>query len=204
MKISDINIEFAHVEFDGSRFDERIVAESARIATQLVTRYEKKGLTCCTCILIDDKNVGRIATRSLQKFLDFVGRHITRVDYICYEGQLPRYLDCIFENIKEQKRDFVAGKVYSYSHRHDKIACSHDIAIWHLMRLGFINNIDASTLFPVSALQGFGRPQAPFIAKRVISILSNIHRQHEEKAVHDILRFSKEPGITNKIERIYF
>jgi hypothetical protein len=199
---ADINLEFAHVEFK-SRFDKEQVLASVRIAQDLLTRFNNEGLTCSISILIDDKHAEhRLTIGDVAPFLAFLSQHITRIDYICYESRLTDYKEEMFSFLIEEHRDRIRQKVLDYEAKHGKIACSQDIAIWHLMRLGYILG-DANTIVPVGALMR-GSQLPPFQAQRLISILGENDREPEEIAKADILRFSRDGSVLSRIERIYF
>ena len=199
---SNINIEFADVEFK-TEFDKGQVLASARIARDLVSVLTGEGHTCSVCILIDDKHAGRrLKISDVAPFLTYVSQHMPRIDYICYESRLTEYKEDMFQCVLPNYRDRVQQKVLGYEDRHGRIACSHDIAIWHLMRLGYIMD-DATTLVPVGAFMG-RMSLPPFHADRLISVLSETDRTPEQQAQDDILKFCYDDSIASKINRVYF
>ncbi len=202
MEKSDINLEFAHVEFN-TQFDKRQVLASAMIAQRLLTDFTKRGLICSVCVLIDDKHAGRKLTNSdIAPFLSYISEHVSRIDYICYESKLTEYKEEMFDCLMPDYKQKVRHKVLNYEEKNGRIACSHDIAIWHLMRLGYILG-DATTLLPVGAVRHhFSFP--PFHAKRVVSVLSKTDSDPERSAESDILKFCYDKSILHQIERIYF
>lgn len=205
LPVSDFNLEFAHVAIEGGRrFDENEVRKSADIAAKELAALEKKGATCAVCILIDDKHVrARLTYREMTAFRDVVISCFPRVDYMFFEKNLPKFKEQIFPNIREDKRDKVEASLWRYQKTHRGLGCSHDIAIWHMMRLGMINGIDAAMLPPV----GWGKarsPAPPFVAKNIVSVLSKKDEPFEKKAVEDILRHCEDSTAIDNIRRVYY
>ena len=72
-----------------------------------------------------------------------------------------------------------------------------------MIRLGLINDIDAATLPPV----GWGVRQGntpPFVARRIISVLSQKDEAPEQRAYEDILRHCIDQTAVKNIKRIYY
>lgn len=203
--VSDFNLEFAHVALEGGRrFDEDEVRKSAEIAVKELAVINEKGATCAVCILIDDKHVrARLTYREMTAFRDVVMSCFPRVDYIFFEKNLRKFEEQIFPNIREDKRDKVEAAMWRYQKTHRRLGCSHDIVIWHMMRLGMINGIDAAMLPPV----GWGSarsPAPPFVAKKIVSILSKKDEVFEKKAFDDILRHCEDSRSVQNIRRVYY
>jgi len=203
--VSDYNLEFAHIALEGgTRFDEGEVKKSAGLAAKELAAIEKRGATCSVCILIDDKHVSaRLTYRDMAAFRDVVISCFPRVDYIFFEKNLPKFKEQIFPNIKEERRDNVEADLWRYQKKHRRLGCSHDIAIWHLMRFGLINSIDAAMLPPV----GWGEansPVPPFVAKHIVSVLSKKDEEFEKRAVEDILKHCANPNLISSIRRVYY
>jgi hypothetical protein len=202
--ISDYNLEFAHVMLTERSFNKDEVVKSAELAKREFERIKKGGSTCTVCILIDDKHVKRkLSYKHIPAFRDFVTQHFPRVDYICFEKDLPKYKEKIFGKLRPESKDHVEAEIWRYQKKHRKLACSHDIAIWHMIRLGLINDIDAATLPPV----GWGVRQGntpPFVARRIISVLSQKDEAPEQRAYEDILRHCIDQTAVKNIKRIYY
>ena len=202
MEMGDVNLEFAHVSFACDEFNHEQVTRSARLALKLLNRYRQEGLACSMSILIDDKHVRkRLTTAEVRPFLRIASRHVRQIDYICFEKRLPRYKNHLLRQIRPEKRAHVAEEMLRYRKRHGRIGCSHDIAIWHLMRLGLIQGADVGTVVPVGALQA---ASPPFVARRAVSVLCASDKEPEDRAIHDILRHCIDDGVLGRIERIYF
>jgi hypothetical protein len=203
--VSDFNLEFAHVALEGGRrFDESEIKKSAEIALKELSTIEAQGAVCAVCILIDDKHVNaRLTYRDMAGFRDAVISCFPRVDYIFFEKNLPKFKEQIFPNIRENMRDKVEASLWRYQKAHRRLGCSHDIAIWHMMRLGLINEIDAAMMPSV----GWGQsrsPVPPFVARNVVSILSEKDQPFEKRAMDDILRFCTDTAAIRKIRTIYY
>ena len=203
-RISDYNLEFAHVALEGRSFNKDEVKKSAQLALKEYQRIETAGASCAVCILIDDKHVkAKVTYKDIPAFRDFVISHFPRVDYICFEKNLPRYKEQIFSSLRPDRRDHVEAEIWRYQRKHRQLGCSHDIAIWHLIRLGLINNIDAAIL----PLVGWGNSRGsapPFVARNLISILSEKDSAFEKKACEDILDYCVESKSISNIKRIYY
>lgn len=200
MKKLDINIEFAHVSFN-KHYDKKQVYLSAEIAKRLLEKFNEQNLVCSTSILIDDKHTNeKLNVEDVTPFIDYASQNID-IDYICYESHLTNYKKEMFKCILENRVEKIQEKILSYEESHGKIACSHDIAIWHLMRLGYIRAV-ASTIVPVGACSE--RQIPPFPAEKVISILVKSDKKPEEQAEKEILRYCKEVDIIDRIKRIYY
>ena len=203
-KISDYNMEFAHVALEGRSFNKEEVKKSAALALKELKRIQTEGSTCAVCILIDDKHVkARVTYKDIPAFRDFVMEHFPRVDYICFEKNLPKYKEQIFPNLQRNKLDHVEAEIWRYQRKHRKLGCSHDIAIWHMIRLGLINNIDAAML-PLVGWGSSKRSVPPFVARKLISVLSEKDQAFERKADEDILRFCNDSKAISNITRIYY
>jgi hypothetical protein len=209
MITSDYSVEFAHVAFDEDyNFDEKIVIKSAKLAKRRLDALEKNGCSYTVCILIDDKHVKHGLTyKNVGKFLRFTREHIPRIDYICFEKRLEDYIDAVIDAVDSSYQDRVTGQIYRYRQKHRKLGCSHDIAVWHLMRLGIVNNIDNQTLVYVGSdlsQDGLQRRNPEFVSRNLISILSRSDRPQEERADKEILQYCSQLNVNSQIKRIYF
>lgn len=203
-EISDYNLEFAHVMLSGRTFDKDEVIKSAKLAKRELHRIKKLGASCAVCILIDDKHVKRKLTyKYIPDFRDFVLEQFPHVDYICFEKDLPRYKEKVFGKLRPETRDHVEAEIWRYQKKHRKLGCSHDIAIWHMIRLGLINDIDAATLPPVG--WGHRRGHTPsFVARHLISILSKKDESFERRAYDDVLQYCVDQKLISNIKRVYY
>jgi hypothetical protein len=200
---ADINIEFAHVEFDDDlTFDAESVIESAKIAKSQFDIYNAAGLTCSTCVLVDDKQTKlQLDVSAAAKLLGLISTEFW-VDYLCFESSLPFYRHQMLKLLPTEISRRVEGDMEFYIKRDGKIACSHDIAIWHLLRVGLIP-ATPRVIIPVGALlRGHERP--PFAAQRILSILKRPQLIPECKADEDVLHHVANNDLSIRIERIYY
>ena len=199
----DVSIEFAHVALTQSSFLQAEVETSAKYVNSVIERLDREDKSWSVCILIDNK-YNRLGIREIAPFLNFARKLVLRLDFICFEKALPRYKEALYEVLKPRVRDRIMGDIRRYSRKHKGIGCSHDIALWHLIRLGVINNLDGDTIVPVGVVDSGAHGAFTHISQRVVSILSERDRPFEEKAVDEILRYCIEPRILDRIERIFY
>lgn len=205
--IADLNIEFAHFEFSGaSGPGDDEVRQSSLLASAAIERCTAAGMSYSTCVLIDDKHVRRSLEYSdIVPLLRSISRVGPDVDYICFESRLSLYKYALFDLIKTEKRAKIREDFERYERRHGRLACSQDIAIWHMMRLGCIRNIDVQTLVPVGALHAVrGGVQPPFIASNVLSILHQRDSEPERRCETEILSHLEEPDLLGRIDREFY
>lgn len=194
----DVSIEFAHV--DVGSYDSSEVSRSGEVAARLASEFDVANESYSVSLLIDDKNSSERMTPNDVSLLILEASKWLQVDYVVFESRLAEYKLDLFENIKESHRVVVKKFVERYEMKSGRLACSHDIAIWHLMRLGKIA-ADAATVVPVGSRRG--RIAKPFFAKRVVSILKDEDHDPEEKALDDILRHCTDETIPARIHRYF-
>jgi hypothetical protein len=205
--IGHLNIEFAHFEFTGATGPgDESVRRSSLIASAAIQRCIATGMTYSTCVLIDDKHVRRSLEYSdIVPLLRSISRVGPDVDYICFESRLSLYKYALFDLIKAEQRTKIREDYERYERRHGRLACSQDIAIWHMMRLGCIMNIDVQTLVPVGALHAVREGvQTPFVASELLSILHERDREPERRCETEILSYLQEPGLLGRINREFY
>lgn len=203
-RVCDVNIEFAHVDFDRNHeFSKEQLQSSIDAAENIIKNEIFAGHSCTTCILVDDKQVSHppLSQESVLEFLNLATNQIP-VDYICFESNLPSYVDDLLEQVDEEHERLVRGKLEKYVHRTGRIGCSHDIAIWHLMRLGRIYP-EPRHVIPVTAILRSDSSSPPFFAKRVISVLSHVDEDAEIRARTEILQYCGDEVI-GQIESVYY
>ncbi len=206
---ADYNIEFAHVEFTrGCTFNEQTTYHSSTIAKMLIGKLAERGSSYSTSVLIDNKHVpNSLNVDCISRFFRITCSQL-KVNYVCYETSLSRYMDRVIHLLPAKPRKKVSDDVEHYLRIRGRIACSHDISIWHLMRLGYINDLDLDVIIPFDRFwEESSWP--PFKSKIAVSILSDELVEEEERSQKDILRHViipglPEPGLPDKIGRIYF
>jgi hypothetical protein len=190
----DVSIEFSHV--DVGLYDTSDVARSGEKASQIATLLTEQSKTFSVALLIDDKDSAHQITPNDVSLLIHEASKWLPVNYVVFESRLADYKLDLFECIEESHRVAIRKQVDRYEAKSGRLACSHDIAIWHLLRLGIIKP-DASTVVPV--VSGDRYATRPFFARSIVSILSKEDREPEEKAMCDILRFSKDESVSSRI-----
>lgn len=200
--ITDVNIEFAHTKFTiEADFDMQSVRTSAYLARRIAEDIVERGHRCTFSILVDDKhNPGMLSLDHYTPLLAAV-RDLVTVDYVFLESRLLNYKLQLLGLLMEDVRKTVERDMDHYLEREGNLACSHDIAIWHLMRLGYVHlaqdDIMATNLSTPGNI-------APFVARHVISVLPRSLSGFEERAESEILRHVCAHGTSEHIERVYF
>lgn len=197
----DINIEFAHIVPNASRAD-----SSFRLSYSLLLDYidnvEQRGENFCISILVDDKEVGqKLSISWLTEQLDKVNFRYYNILYWVMESELRVYRECLYSLIKDDHRVHISKQIENYLKKHGELACSHDIAIWHLLRLGVIQPLEKVRVGRFAA-----QLQSPnFSSKRVASILTLEDSGVEERATTEILNYLRNaPLLVGRINKIFY
>ena len=205
MQPVSINVEFAHVDLAlplSSEESEWNIVQSGKIAQDLLSEAESRGLSCTTSILIDDKHSDTApSSEEVGKLLSFVRLHGPRVDFLCIESSLVSYEYRLLTCMKDTQRRRIERELDSYRHRYGKLGCSQDIAIWHLLRLGYLGEPQARSVIPVGVT---GQSRRPFFADEVVSVLPRGLAPFEEKAKSDLLDHCEDGEVENRIRLIFF
>ncbi len=203
---ADINVEIAHAYWRMDDFTEQLAIDfkqSLNILSSL--RQENKGQRISVSLLIDDKRL------DIFDKLDWLICESNRckdifsvVDYVTFESDLKNLLMLLYGTLKLSNRNAIETDIERYIKTQRKTACSHDIAIWHSMRLGALGNLNLPVyLVKSSEINCDLRPS--FCASRVISILNGSDRENEERAEIDILKYIEKDKLDwRNIERYYY
>lgn len=206
MKKADVNIEFAHTDFAVPLEDprsERDICISGELASKQLVAHQTMGLECTTSVLIDDKNCERPPTfDDVNHFLSMVALYGPPVDFVCFESMLPEYEAALVKSLRPPERLGAQTEIERYKRSHGGLGCSHDIAIWHLLRLGILGPVHPKSVTAISILAS--KRIKPFFARKVVSVIPTQYRQYEDRAQRDILNLCEEEGIARQIELIYF
>lgn len=190
----DVSIEFAHV--DVASYDSSDVARSGQKAAQIARLLTQESKSYSVALLIDDKESARQMTSFDVSVLIHEASIWLPVDYVVFESRLIDYKLDLFDSIRDSHKVIIRKQVERYESKSGRLACSHDIAIWHLLRLGMITP-DASTVVPVTSRDRY--ETRPFFAKSAVSILNEEDLEPEERAMAEILRFSKDETVPSRI-----
>lgn len=183
----DWNLEVAHVTW-GSAGARDSVNESVVQGLEWIARWKATGATYVACSLIDDKEVAIVDRDAWLSSNSQAFRQLfDLLDFVCFESDLISLKDEFLARFEPPRRGKIEREFERYREKHGKVACSHDIAIWHALRLGLLPS-------------GFGlmRPlkqhaRGPYGAQ-VLSILEEEDRAPEERA-KEILRYADDAAI---------
>ena len=202
--LSSMNIEIAHISTDNDNYKSDLyqnIEKSLDLIDNInINRYELK---TCFSILIDDK---RSNINNREKWISdniFPVDNLKMIDYLCFESDLKGYVSVLYAKLSAEHRTSVSRQMERYINKMGKTACSHDIALWHSLRLGVLG----SRTLPVYQVAHKGRIDIinSFIAKNVVSVLNKSDREHEEDAEIDILQYL-DPDVADyrRIGRFYY
>jgi hypothetical protein len=187
MKKSDYNIEFAHVYVNENFANEHYRA--AQIAERRVREIKKQEQSCVLVLLIDDYNPSNFVLNT-DNFLERLDKMGVKPDYVVYESEMVTYGDRVLEELNNGIRK----QYLRYIKKHGKYPCSFLIAIWYLLRLGFL---DIKPIIKSLASK-------PFIAHKIINILPRKYKSVENKALDIINSTRFKDLVKDKIEYIFY
>jgi hypothetical protein len=201
------NVEFAHIELEkDGKFNPEYLQLSCDAAAYFCSELSQRGLSYTTSVLIDDEELGNRADISLVKDLLEQAKRSLKIDFICWESRLHRHVSKLIDLIVPERRENIGSKIERYIKRHGHVACSHNIAIWHMLRLGAFAYEESDLIFPYtdnSSKQYQQMPSAKF-AVSILSGITNYMQDSEFSAEKDILRFIEDNSYLDRIKRIYF
>jgi hypothetical protein len=204
---AEISLELAHCYWEPETFQERFAIEfgkSIEVARDLKLLSPTKRVS--VSILLDDK---RLKSENKEDWLTSqiseMGSIFQHIDYVVFETELITRLKLFYNAIQPEKRSAKETEIERYVRMKRLTACSHDIAIWHTMRSGALG----STNLPVYAICNRDLPSnslvPSFCASRVVSILNQADRQHEEQAENDLLKYVRADQFDwRSVERNYY
>jgi hypothetical protein len=202
------NIEFAHVTLNNKgEFNAEELRLSCSIAARLCDQLSNQGLSFVTSVLVDDEEFDQAADSDLVSNLLEQANRSLKIDYVCWESRLHRFSDQLLDLIATEKRANIAKKINRYIARHGHIACSHNIAIWQMIRLGAIPYVGSDMIFPLQSTGAHSSNRTMPGADLAISVLSgftNYMRVSEDIAEKDILSYVSDNSYLARIKRIYF
>jgi len=148
--------------------------------------------------LIDDKAL-KIGDRPqwLARTIRSLPNVFDKIDYICFESDLSTIADLFIDRLVSGNRGRRAREIERYRDKHGRIACSHDIAIWHSLRLGLLGRHDGLLLRGPHWHQ-----RTTFYCAHVVSILEEEDREDEARAA-EIMRESADSRLL-QVETIFY
>ena len=191
-----VSVEFAHGRLDVDNQPTDDVMRSCTVAEHLVKSLIDQGHDVWTCVLLDDKRVS--PTERDQKASNFFARlEGPHVSYYCFERDLvPLAADLIALLPHGPRREKMRREIEEHVAEYASLLCSVDIAIWHLMRLGVVDDKGQC----LHSFEGHPPPKADF----AISILGDQDGEHEKTARKDILMRLTEGKPIDRVRCLYF
>lgn len=201
-----INIEMAHISWAGPRIYERFSNElNSSLALLKELNLDKSQFRISKSILIDDHRI--LTNNKVDWFLKEISGFeslFADIDYLTFESDLKQLLTVFYSKLNPSASRSIQNNIERYIANSKRTACSHDIALWHCLRLGVFGYQG----LPVYQLDDPSRAKRnslcpSFCADRVASILNISNREHEEDAESDLLRHLNQVS-SQSIQRYYY
>lgn len=200
----DVAIEYGHSQLlpSGGYDAYSELRMSAVYASDARARVEGMGFTTTVQMLVDDKRLGKDeeVSRSLPE-LRKDAKSLLPVNCLVLESRLVRlWQDFVYRSIAPSKQRRVAERLEGYLDQHGSLGCSHDIALWHALRLGLVDPLllDGKS-DRVASVQGQLQT-----CKIAVSILPARWREFEEIADADILVWNRVIDVERQVLRFYY
>ena len=197
----DWNLEVAHVNW-ASPAASFSIEEALATAREYTSDWSRSGKSFVICSLVDDKEF-RISDRDAWLVEAERGHPelFRMLDYVCFESDLVTLKDEFLNQLQPRQRGRIDREIDRYRRKHGSVACSHDIAVWHMLRLGLLGSGD-------QIIRAIRRRRErddlhSFYARSALSILEEEDREAEERA-SEILRYCTERDVTKRLELIYY
>lgn len=192
------NIEVAHLRSWLSAESRASAEESLLIAEEWTHAADEPRLRPILSILVDDK---ALLIPDREAWLTDVQSRwpdvLARIDFLCFESDLSTIADLFIARLVTRSRGRRAREIERYRDKHGRIACSHDIAIWHSLRLGLLGRHDHLVRRGPHWSDGAG-----FYCSHAVSILDEENREDELRAA-EILRESSDDRHP-RVETIFY
>lgn len=185
-------MEFAHANLDAPNWSD--VERSALVARSLQRRLNDLGHGVHLCVLLDDKWT---STADRENFGETLLERLGDLspDYFCFERDLSVYVDDLNARLSGKAQRELSRNVRKYQGKNGSLPCSVDIALWHFLRLGVLDDH--------KQILRHTRPKSEAAADLAVSILGERNIEYEDVASSNILKHF-EPAIRNRVWRIYF
>jgi hypothetical protein len=195
-----ISLELGHTTLTRDRtFDHDELSRSCKLANRLRTCVVPATLSVVTTLLIDDKKIdARIRERRGGELTAYLQR-FAEIDYYCYERDLVAYVEpmlaCLTPRVRKTQREAIDRR---RRNGYETLACSVDVTIWHLLRLGILEDTE-HVLRPLNA-------DRPYSGSEVtVSVLPDYLGDPEEKAAKRILKhLHGHPNVRNRVFPVFF
>ncbi len=183
----DVCVEYGHVYADRTGlFDDAQLCMSAHAGSLVADKLARLGISVRRVVLYDDDLVApEFIMPSAKKLLSKLAeKH--QPDFLCFEHRLQscsRGMDAL---VGKQEGARLAKEILHYSSKHGAYACSHNVALWHLYRLGLLSCSDQTACWRVEpweavAAEAFGSAQI------AVSILDPVFMESEDRADREVL-----------------
>lgn len=193
------SIEYAHAllgldaDTEAAATEHRIGAEIARL---LKNGLEEMGVAAQTVVLLDDKQLSPARNRSIEASRVLASLDL-KPDLFVFESDLRDLGPALLEVVRGPRQNRLAHEMERRAIRGSHLACSVDIAIWHLLRLGVLRPPPTVPKWQEQLLA----ESVPH--DRAYSILPNRLRAVEDKARRENIN-AVSPEISKRIELLYF
>jgi len=204
---SNLNIEMAHVAVDETGYLSKLKqAYIHSVEVERMLGLNRYNFRIARSILVDDKRRPEMNRNTwFDQICEGLPELANGIDYIAFESDLKNMLNIFYSRVRPEKQVNVKNEIERYLAKRKRTACSHDIALWHSLRLGALGGKG----LPVYEISTTDRKNkglcSSFIATNVCSILPYTDRLHEEDAETDILRhLDRRYGDWRRVKRYYY
>jgi hypothetical protein len=182
----DVSIEFGHMSLRAAEHG-AIANETAAAASDLRAELLSRGWTVATQVLLDDKRAHLAAIEDLPAGVVVRLAQLDKkcpIDCIALESTLMPLHHELLERIDPQQRGRLSRSISEYLREAEVLACSHDVGIWHALRLGALSTKE------VPAWQVHLKPTTVPVAQVAVSVLERVPsiESAERSARRTILR----------------
>jgi len=191
MEKVDFNIEYAHIYVN-----EGFNSEHKKAAFLFVERTKELGelgKSYSSVVLIDDYNPSEHLL-SEERFLHLLAKRNAAPDFVGYEARIVP----LVEDVLDAMDDKDAKSVRRYIVSRGRVPCSFLIVVWHLLRLGEIDDKKFGIYHPLDPLI-----DKPFVGKKLITILPERFKSVEERA-RDVIGRSQFGGVLDRLDYQFF
>lgn len=188
-----ISVEYGHTVLDPTNRDavQDELIYSAQLAIRTREELVERGFVVQTVILLDDKHMSPAFSRD-EEATRLIESLPLVPDIIVFESDLKSLAPSLLAATVGSRRSQLTREIDSRAKKGLQLACSVDIAIWHLLRLGIVRSRRSTD---------FTKNLVP--ADIVVSILARREKAYEDKAFRENLS-AVSRTLSERIEIIYF
>lgn len=204
---SSMNIEVAHVAVEGANYVQKLEAAfEASFKVEEELQLSRYGFRSVRSLLVDDKRRPTLDRDEwFSELVENLGDHMRKIDYVAFESDLKNTLNVFYSRIIADKQNTVKNNFERYLAKRKRTGCSHDISLWHAMRLGALGSRGLPIFEIKRSKDELTALRGSFVATNVCSILPVADRNFEEDAETDILRhLDNRFGDWRRIKRYYY